>query len=190
MARSCFLQIRTKEFVTFVTELRALAEVMTGVPQATVVKTGPLVSEEHKRLLVASITYEVRSDLFSIHPRKGPGPDGYATGFYQPQWEVVGDDVWRAMRYCVEQQVVSTALRATVIHQIPKGFYAKSPADYRPISCCNIIYKIIWKVLAGWMQLVLPSIINPAQATFVTGRLIEDNVCLAQENTQGILEEV
>ncbi|KAL9667988.1 hypothetical protein QQ045_002358 [Rhodiola kirilowii] len=57
--------------------------------------------------------------------------------------------------------------------------------DFRPISYCNVMYKIISSVLAGRLREVLPSIISQAQGAFVVDRSIIGNICLAQQLLSG-----
>lgn len=73
----------------------------------------------------------------------------------------------------------------TVIALIPKTEQAQLVGDYRPISCCNVLYKTISKVLAARLCKVLPNIINQAQAAFIKGRSMSDNIFLAQEFIRG-----
>lgn len=53
--------------------------------------------------------------------------------------------------------------------------------DYRPIACCNVIYKVVSKILANRLKVILPRIILANQSAFVKGRLLMENVLLASE---------
>lgn len=69
----------------------------------------------------------------------------------------------------------------SIIALILKLANANSATDFRPISCCNVIYKVILKILAERITNVLQSIISPTQSAFLGGRNMADNIYLMQE---------
>jgi hypothetical protein len=68
-----------------------------------------------------------------------------------------------------------------VIISIPKKKSAKDLKDYRPISLCNVIYKVISKCLVNRLRSLLQYIISPTQSAFIPGRMITDNAIIAFE---------
>ena len=72
-------------------------------------------------------------------------------------------------------------VNATVLALIPKVPNPSKVKEFRPISCYNMIYKCIPKILANHMKLVLSGLVSPVQTAFVSGRRISDNILLSQE---------
>lgn len=68
---------------------------------------------------------------------------------------------------------------------IPKKQNANRIADFRPISCCNTVYKAVSKLLAERLKQTLPLIISNSQSVFIPGRLLVENVLMATELIQG-----
>ncbi|PKA62376.1 putative mitochondrial protein [Apostasia shenzhenica] len=72
----------------------------------------------------------------------------------------------------------------TLVALIPKVQGAELPSQFRPISLCTTIYKVIAKILINRVKDVLSSLISQEQGAFVPGRGIADNCLLAQEIMQ------
>lgn len=68
---------------------------------------------------------------------------------------------------------------STLLAMIPKSGHAQAVSDFRPIACCNVIYKVISKVLCNRLVPLLDGIVDKAQSAFIHGRLIYDNIHLA-----------
>ena len=76
---------------------------------------------------------------------------------------------------------VLKSFNATFLTLIPKEAGAESPEKYRPIALCNVIYKIISKVIANRLNPLLPVLISPEQSGFVEGRQFLDGVVLVHK---------
>lgn len=133
------------------------------------------------RLCTPVTDAEIEAALFMMHPDKSPELDGLTAGFYIKHWHMLKEDVCRAIRLFLEGGEMPEVVNSTVLVLIPK---VKSPQDltqYRPISLCNVLYKIASKVLALRLRPLLDDIISQEQSVFVAGRLITDNVLTAYE---------
>ncbi len=114
-------------------------------------------------------------------PLKAPGPDGMPPIFYQSYWHVVGKDISAAVLYCLHSSTLLPSLNHTYVTLIPKTKSPKKMTKYKPISLCNVIYKLISKVLANRLKKILPHVISESQSAFVPGRLITDNILITFE---------
>lgn len=124
---------------------------------------------------------EIRLATFSLPQDSAPGCDGYHASFFQKNWQLVQEDVCNAVKGFWDSEFLLSAYNKTVITLIPKVDKPSSLQDLRPISLCNVIYKIISKVLANRLKPILQKLIAPNQSAFLQGRLISDNIILAGE---------
>ncbi|KAL9681439.1 hypothetical protein QQ045_013222 [Rhodiola kirilowii] len=123
---------------------------------------------------------EVTRALYQMHPSKAPSLDGFSAMFYQVNWDVVGPEVVKEFLNCLNDNVLHKELNETLI-VLPKVKQVEKVEDLRSISLCNVVMKLITKVLANRLKMVLPEIISHNQSAFIEGRLITDNILIAHE---------
>ncbi|KAA3485636.1 reverse transcriptase [Gossypium australe] len=140
------------------------------------------ISPEMNEVLNSPFTAdEILVALKGMGPLKAPGSDGFPALFFQKYWQIVGKDV---LDFCLGvlndgKEVVSA--NSTDIMLIPKTSHPTTLVNFRPISLCTVLYKLVTKTIANRMQDVMGICIDKAQSAFVPGRLISDNILLAYE---------
>jgi len=111
------------------------------------------ISVEDNVMLCATPTEpEIFASLNSLGLSKAPGPDGFIALFYVKYWVHIRVIVLQAVGHFFEHSQLLREQNHTFIALIPKKLGASSVHHYRPISLCNIIYKIISKLLANWLK--------------------------------------
>lgn len=142
----------------------------------------PTIDDLDKLSLTKPITKsEVFAALNTIKPYKAPGPDGFQCIFFKQYWHIVGDDIFRLVHSAFLTGHFDPEISNTLIALIPKVDPPSTYKDFRPISLCNIVYKIITKVLVQRLRPILNNIIGPYQSSFLPGRGTSDNSIVLQE---------
>ncbi|KAL0410635.1 UNVERIFIED_CONTAM: putative mitochondrial protein [Sesamum latifolium] len=122
---------------------------------------------------------EITIALKQMHPLKSLGPNGMSPIFYQQYWSIVGPEVNCLILDFLNHGTFNPLFNYTHIVLIPKIPNPSNMSHFRPISLCNVIYKLASKVLANRVKPFLGVLISESQSAFVPGRLIMDNVLLA-----------
>ena len=91
------------------------------------------------------------------------------------------DDLVEEVLGAINNATIPMSWNDTTIVMIPKVDEPEKVTQFHPISLCNVVYKVIPKMLAFRLKSMLPEIISDSQSAFVPGRLITDNILLAYE---------
>eukprot|EP00253_Pinus_taeda_P002583 PITA_02583 len=94
-----------------------------------------------------------------MHNGKAPRPYGFNIDFFKACWEIVKNDI-KVVEVLRNSKIVLKALNASFIALIPKEEKAMTPDRFRPISLCNVVYKIISKVIANRLKPLLPTLVS------------------------------
>ncbi|XP_062100649.1 uncharacterized protein LOC133806576 [Humulus lupulus] len=133
-----------------------------------VVQDGKVITAQQAEFLLENYTdKEVKVALFSIPDEKAPGPDGYSSTFFKQTWDITGKDLIEAVLSFLHTCKLLKELNTTTVTLVPKVKCPQNVSDYRPIACCNVVYKIATKLICSRLREVLPTIISENQSGFV-----------------------
>ena len=110
---------------------------------------------------------EIEQALKSFRKDRSPGPDGWPVEFYLHFFDLLGMDLLSAVDLTRVSENIPCSLNSTFIALIPKKDKPQTYADFRPISLCNLLYKLISKVIAVRLKPFLDSGISQEQYGFL-----------------------
>jgi hypothetical protein len=140
------------------------------------------VTTDMNHLLLAPFSREeVKKALISIGDLKALGPDRLHAIFFKRFWNMLGEELTDEVLNAINNSTILEGWNDTSIVMIPKVENPDKVTQFRPISLCNVVYKVISKILSSRLRVILPDIISHHQRAFVPGRLITDNILLAYE---------
>lgn len=120
----------------------------------------------------------IKKIVFGLKNGKRLGSDKMTLSFYKAYWNIVGDSVIKAVQFFFTHGHLLKALNNTFITLVPKNDHSKRVDQYRPIA---LPYKIITKLIAESLKLILDNITAPSHSVFVPNRGMVDNIIILHE---------
>ncbi|MCH79554.1 cysteine-rich receptor-like protein kinase [Trifolium medium] len=154
-----------------------------GIERPTVdgLQFGTLSVTEGGSLVKPFTVEEVKAAVWDCDSYKSPGPDGINFGFMKEFWNELQVDIMKFISEFHRNGKLTRGINSTFIALIPKVDSPQKLNDFRPISLVGSVYKILSKVLANRLRLVIGSVIGEAQSAFVKDRQILDGILIVNE---------
>ena len=124
---------------------------------------------------------EVKAEVWDCDNFKCLSPDDISFGFIKNIWDILKDDLMRFLHEFHRNGRLAKGINNTFIALIPKVDSPQRLNDLRPISLVGSLYKILAKVLANRLRMVIGSVILDSQSAFIKGRQILDGSLVANE---------
>ena len=140
-----------------------------------------VIAEDNKNLNRPITLEEVRTMVFNMSLDKSPGPNEFQAFFFQKCWDILGEDLWRAIEASRNGGSLLAEINYSFFTLIPKRDCLEHPGDFHPTALFNTIYKIFLKVIANRLKVIMPKLISEEQSGFVPGRSILDGILIIQE---------
>jgi hypothetical protein len=132
---------------------------------------------------------ELKNILFLFKKERSPGPDGWTAEFFSHFFYLVGPDLLQMVEDTRIKGKISSSLNSTFLVLIPKENCSSTFNDFRPISLCNLVYKLISKVISNRIKPILETNLSVEQLGFLKGRRIQDAIGVAHECIHNIIQK-
>ncbi|GJS76384.1 RNA-directed DNA polymerase, eukaryota [Tanacetum coccineum] len=124
---------------------------------------------------------DIRTAVWGCGVDKSPGPDGFTFEFFRKFWTVIGPDFCIAVKWFFEHGGFAIGCNSSFVTLIPKVLDPKTVSDFRPISLIGSLYKVVTKILATRLSLVISDLISDVQTAFLPNRQILDGPFIINE---------
>lgn len=101
--------------------------------------------------------------------------------FFQKQWDLIGLEICEWVKAVFAGKSIEPELNNTLLVLILKVPSPENFSQFRPISLCSMMYKLVMKVNASHFKIGFPKIIGHEHTGFIVGCSITDNILIAQE---------
>nr|GEX50995.1 RNA-directed DNA polymerase, eukaryota, reverse transcriptase zinc-binding domain protein [Tanacetum cinerariifolium] len=147
-------------------------------------------SDAEALYMISSVSdKEIKEPMFDIGENRAPGPHGFTYVFFKHSWSIIRKDICEALKEFFDNGKLLGEINATLVTLIPKILQPNKVSDFKPIACCNNLYKCISKILTSRIKGGLDKLVNFNQSIFITGRVIQDNLMITQELLEGKVKE-
>ncbi|KAL8458477.1 hypothetical protein ACS0TY_036118 [Phlomoides rotata] len=148
---------------------------------------GNKLSISDNEILVRAISEEeIRTAVWECGIDKSPGPDGFNFLFLRKTWNVIKKDVIGFVQEFERSGKFVKGGNASFVTLIPKNTNPTKIEEYRPIALVGCMYKLISKILANRIKIVLPNLIGKEQTAFIEQRHLLDGALALNE----IIDEI
>jgi hypothetical protein len=114
-----------------------------------------------------------------LHNDKSPGADGLTAKVFKACWHFIQHNFLQmVLAYWATGELAYT-IKEGIIKLLPKKTNKRRLRDWRPLTMLTVVYKIIAKLLALRLNLLLPQLVSPKQTGFIPGWHILENISLA-----------
>ena len=145
-------------------------------------------SKDNKALMQRIALEELKIVMEDMEEDKALGSSDFNAKFIKVRWEIVHKDLLKMVLKYQQYERIGGSTNSAFLVLIPKEKYVVTFDRYRPISLCNIGYKIITKIMENRLKTIMLRIIPENQGSFIKGRRIWDNIILVQEEIHSILK--
>lgn len=141
-----------------------------------------LISKDQNEALMREMSLaEVEEVVWALSLNNTPDPDGLTFEFFKLGWKFLGDEIHELVEQSHCTPWIWSGLNAIFMMLIPKKGSTLNPGGFWPISLCNVIYKILSRIIVWRITPLLKNIIGPERFGFVEGKKIMDGIFVAHE---------